>query len=371
MGLIILLHIRKHTKFTRSSFNLKKYFIIDWYYKTLRQGWISEQNKKKNYIKFTRNDGTGSSIKILTKLKMLFSIQLPNIPDFYIGKQILDKKQIMLTLIRFDGKKKKITGSCCFRIFETNQFIELIFFAISTRVQGSGYGSYLMSFLKDFARSREIQYIITCADNNAINFFLKQGFSKILSNPISLWFRHIREYEDIELMECNVNSKHSNFFSCITTLLQKSLFTKKIQKLLKPRKNFTKLETKSNLKFNLAQKISEKQLKKNCFINLFDILDKLRFEKCLTPFFEPVDCRKMGILNYFEQFSNSIDVRSIEEKIRSKKIVFTEKNFFLLIKRMINNSILYNGKFHSIEEICLRLRKIFYSPVYCSMEKGM
>ena len=370
MGLIIFLNIRKNTKFPKGSIELKKYFIIDWGLRIFRQGWIYEKNKKKNCIKFTRNDGTSSSIKILTKLKMLFSIQLPNIPDFYIEKQILDKKQILLTLIRFNGEKKKIIGSCCLRIFEANQFIELIFFAISTRVQGFGYGSYLMSFLKDFARSRGIQYIITCADNNAIIFFLKQGFSKILSNPISLWFRHIREYEDIELMECSVNSKNSNFFSYITTLLQKSLFIKKIQKLLKPRNNFKKIDKISNLYSNLAQKISEKQWKKNCISCLFDSLDKLRSEKLLTPFFEPVDCRKMGILNYFEQSRNSIDIRSIEEKIRSNKILFTKKYFSLLIKRMINNSILYNGKSHSIEEICFRLRNNFHSQVYCSMNNG-
>ena len=362
MGLIILLNIPENSAFERNRFKLKKYLLIDWYFKFFKQGWNSEQGGE-NSIRFTSNNGTESSIKILTKLKMLFSIQLPNIPDFYIGKQILDKKQILLTLIRLDGKKKKITGSCCFRIFEANQFIELIFFAISTKVQGLGYGSYLMSFLKDFARSRKIKHIITCADNNAINFFSKQGFSKILTNPVPLWFRHIKEYEEIELMECNIYFKNSNFFSYITILLQKSLFTKRLQQLLKPNNNLSIMEKKSFINFNLAQKISEKQKKKNSNIKLLNILDKLRSDKILTPFFEPVDSRKMGILNYFDQLDNSIDVRSIEEKIRSKKIFFTRGEIFLVLKRMINNIILYNGDSHSIEENCLRIRKFFYEPV--------
>ena len=363
MGFIILLNIPENSGFERNRFKLKKYLLIDWYFKFFKQGWNFEQGEEKNSIKFTSNDGAESSVKILTKLKMLFSTQLPNIPDFYIGKQILDKKQILLTLIRLEGKKKKITGSCCFRIFESNQFIELIFFAISTKVQGLGYGSYLMSFLKDFARSRKIKHIITCADNNAINFFLKQGFSRILNNPVPLWFRHIKEYEEIELMECNIYSKNSNFFSYITILLQKSLFTKRIKQLLKPNNNLIIMEKKPFINFNLAQKISEKQKNKNSIIKLLNILDKFRSDKIFTPFFEPVDCRKMGILNYFEQLGNSIDVRSIEEKIRSKQVSFTKGEIFLIVKRMINNSILYNGESHSIEEICFRIRKFFYEPL--------
>ena len=106
MGLIILLNIIENSGFERNRFKLKKYLLIDWYFKFFKQGWNSEQGGG-NSIRFTSNNGTESSIKILTKLKMLFSIQLPNIPDFYIGKQILDKKQILLTLIRLDGKKKK------------------------------------------------------------------------------------------------------------------------------------------------------------------------------------------------------------------------------------------------------------------------
>ena len=79
----------------------------------------------------------------------------------------------------------------------------------------------------------------------------------------------------------------------------------------------------------------------------------------------------MGILNYFEQLSNSIDVRSIEEKIRSKKVSFTKGEIFLIVKRMINNSILYKGESHSIEEICFRIRKFFYAPLCDSTENGI
>ena len=80
----------------------------------------------------------------------------------------------------------------------------------------------------------------------------------------------------------------------------------------------------------------------------------------LSPFFEPVDTRKMGITDYFDQSINSVDIRSLEEKIRSGKFILTKKNFLQLVKRMLNNSILYNGESHTIKEICFLLRKNFY-----------
>jgi histone acetyltransferase len=362
MGWVILLNIKRSFNLIENFFEVKRYFLMDTSFKFFKQGFLLNE-KKINRIsfKFTRNDGTNASIKILTKLKILFSVQLPNIPRLYIEKQILDKKHILITLVEFIKKKKKIIGSCCFRVFESNQFIELIFFAISTKTQGLGYGTYLMSFLKDYAKSLKILYIVTCADNNAINFFIKQGFSRILSNPPSIWFRHIKEYEEVELMECAISSKNSYFSSYLTLLLQRTLFFEQFQCIINSKFRLPKQENKTKTIFNLATMISEKQEKRNFYPNLFKIIDILRSDKFLAPFFEPVDIKKLGINGYFERITNSVDIRSIEEKIRSKKGILKKKTFLQLIKRMINNSVLYNGNYHSIKEICRRLKKIFYS----------
>ena len=352
MGWIVLLNLPNY------FLNEKKYFLLDSHLKFFKQGWIMAEKKiKKISFKFIRNMGNNSFIKILTKLRILFSNQLPNIPLHYIEKQLLDKKHIIITLIEFTGKKKKIIGSCCFRIFEVSQFIELIFFAVSTKTQGLGYGTYLMSCLKDFARSIKIKYIITCADNNAVTFFLKQGFSSLLTSPVSLWFRHIKEYEEIELMECVIWPKNSYFFSYLNFILQKVLFLQQQEKLFNPTRKQAK---KENLYFNLSAMISEKSKKKFFHFQLFNLVDVLRSDKYLAPFLEPIDTRKMGVGGYYQQFVNSIDIRSIEEKIRSRKLILKRKIFLQFIKRMINNSALYNGELHSIKEICNRLRKILH-----------
>lgn len=360
--MVIILNNKRNFKLTKKNFKKKKYFILDNALKFFRQGWVyAKKIINKIYFKISRNDGLESSTKVLTKLKLLFSTQLPNIPRLYIGKQILDKKHILITLIKFNRRGKTIIGSCCFRIFESNQFLELIFFAVSTKTQGFGYGAYLMSFLKDFAKSIKIRFVITCADNNAINFFLKQGFSRLLSNSISIWFRHIREYEEVELMECVISSKNSYFFSYLALILQKTLNLEKIKKLIKPRSKRHNQKEKTKKNFDFSSKISEKSKKKiNFQSKLFFIIDEFRSDRFLLPFFEPVDLRKMGIDGYFEHLINSTDIRSIEEKIRTGNLIITKKKFLQLIKRMINNSILFNGELHSIEEICHRIKGLFY-----------
>lgn len=51
-----------------------------------------------------------------------------------------------------------------------------MFLAITTTEQVKGYGSRLMNKLKDHAIERNINYFLAYADNNAIEYFRKQGF---------------------------------------------------------------------------------------------------------------------------------------------------------------------------------------------------
>lgn len=99
----------KSMKMPYKSLKYKRYFIIDSSFSLFRLGWVvSEKMVNKLKIKFTINDGSDSSIKMLTKLKIIFSTQLPNIPRLYIRKQLLEKKHVLLTLIKFTDKKKKL-----------------------------------------------------------------------------------------------------------------------------------------------------------------------------------------------------------------------------------------------------------------------
>ena len=60
-----------------------------------------------------------------------------------------------------------------------------------------------MNQVKNFAvRDEGLEYFITYADNYAIGYFKKQGFSKTISMPKGRYFGLIKDYDGGTMMEC-------------------------------------------------------------------------------------------------------------------------------------------------------------------------
>ncbi len=53
--------------------------------------------------------------------------------------------------------------------------------------QVKGFGTRLMNKLKDHCKEKKIEYFLTYADNNAIGYFKKQGFSNFIKMPTEQW----------------------------------------------------------------------------------------------------------------------------------------------------------------------------------------
>ena len=53
--------------------------------------------------------------------------------------------------------------------------------------------------------SLEIEYFLTYADNFAIGYFQKQGFSKHVAMPKDRWVGFIKDYDGGTLMECYIH----------------------------------------------------------------------------------------------------------------------------------------------------------------------
>lgn len=50
-----------------------------------------------------------------------------------------------------------------------------------------------------------VEYFLTYADNYAIGYFQKQGFSKHIAMPKERWVGFIKDYDGGTLMECYVH----------------------------------------------------------------------------------------------------------------------------------------------------------------------
>jgi histone acetyltransferase len=78
-------------------------------------------------------------------------------------------------------------GGVCYRPNVQQHFIEIAFLAISSIEQVKGYGTRLMNKLKDHCKTQGLQYFLTYADNNAIGYFKKQGFSTFIKMNLDQW----------------------------------------------------------------------------------------------------------------------------------------------------------------------------------------
>jgi len=145
------------------------------------------------------NDGSDEALPILISLKTIFSKQLPKMPKAYIARLVLDPSHRSIALIK-DGI---VSGGICYRPYRKERFAEIAFCAISASQQVKGYGTRLMNQMKEYAvRQEGLEYLITYADNYAIGYFKKQGYSKTIQMPKGRYYGLIKDYDGGTMMEC-------------------------------------------------------------------------------------------------------------------------------------------------------------------------
>lgn len=123
-----------------------------------------------------------------------------------------------------------------------------------------------MNKLKDNCKDRGLNYFLTYADNNAIGYFKKQGFSTSIKMNMEKWKEYIKDYDGGTLMEayCNPMIDYSNLSDTIKC--QKETLKKIIGSLLgnKTKCKYSQLETIAK-KFKLDQ--NSEQEKDKSLIN--------------------------------------------------------------------------------------------------------
>ncbi|EAY04734.1 acetyltransferase, GNAT family protein [Trichomonas vaginalis G3] len=136
------------------------------------------------------------ALMLLNSCKSVFSSQLPNMEISYIVRQIFDYHCYSVTILREGTVISAITS----RLFPEKDvnFLEIIFVSVLSEYQSGGYGRLIMNYLKQLMQSIECYDAITCADNDAVKYFCKQGFNteKILMNP-NRWIGRIKDYNGV------------------------------------------------------------------------------------------------------------------------------------------------------------------------------
>ena len=159
--------------------------------------------EEKSEIRFEviRNDGDIKSLEQLATLKQIFAAQLPKMPREYIVRLVFDRRHVSLAVLRQD----EVLGGICYRPYYEQEFAEIAFCAITAKEQVRGFGTRVMNHFKERAKVDGIKYFLTYADNYAIGYFQKQGFSKTVTLPKERWSGLIKDYDGGTLMECYVH----------------------------------------------------------------------------------------------------------------------------------------------------------------------
>lgn len=148
------------------------------------------------------NDNTRASLIILTGLKCIFQKQLPKMPKDYIARLVYDRTHLSMAIIKHP---LEVIGGITYRPFKGRQFAEIVFCAISSDQQVKGYGAHLMSHLKDYVKATsDVMHFLTYADNYAIGYFKKQGFTKEITLEKRRWQGYIKDYEGGTIMQCTM-----------------------------------------------------------------------------------------------------------------------------------------------------------------------
>ncbi|CAG9859546.1 unnamed protein product [Phyllotreta striolata] len=163
---------------------------------------------------------------MLIGLQNVFSCQLPNMPIDYITRLLFDPKHRTIVLT----KENRPIGGICFRPFKTQGFTEIVFCAVTFLQQAKGYGMHLMNHLKDYHISKGIYHFLTFADQYAIGYFQRQGFSKDIKMNRAAYQGYIKDYDGATLMHCELNPKivYTEFTSMVR--MQKKIVKQLIHK---------------------------------------------------------------------------------------------------------------------------------------------
>uniref|UniRef100_A0A914C6K3 Histone acetyltransferase n=1 Tax=Acrobeloides nanus TaxID=290746 RepID=A0A914C6K3_9BILA len=304
----------------------------------------------------------------LLQLQTLFGTQLPKMPKEYITRLVFDPRHVNLVLV----KGKGVIGGICVRPFSTQGFIEIVFCAVTGTEQVKGYGTHMMNKLKDYYVSqKKIYHFLTYADEFAVGYFKKQGFSMGTTLPKEKYMGYVKEYEGASFMGCQLHprivyTEYSNLmkeirdlYRCVVEEMYPNFSNKRydgIEYLFQenPGKPLPLSMIPGLKEMNLKEVLQPP--KHNFKTSMKEILKKLKDDKNSWPFLKPVDPKEVPL--YYVHIKFPIDFKTMEEKMK-KGYYIHERLFIADMKRMFANCYLFNGKNSVFYEHAYKLNQVF------------
>lgn len=264
-----------------------------------------------------------------------------------------------------------------YRPFDKGEFAEIVFCAISSDQQVKGYGAHLMSHLKDYVKATSrVMHFLTYADNYAIGYFKKQGFTKEISLEKSIWMGYIKDYEGGTIMQCSMLPRVKYLEQGKMLLKQKETVHAKVRAFSKshivhqPPKEWKngacKIDPMSIPAIRASgwspdmDELARQPRHGPNYNQLMHLLNDLQNHQSAWPFLTPVN--RDEVADYYDVIKEPMDLSTMEVKLEAEAYI-TPEDFIKDAKLVFNNCRKYNNETTPYAKSATKLEKYMWAQI--------
>ncbi|KAK5945233.1 histone acetyltransferase [Knufia obscura] len=335
---------------------------------------VTEEKTGLIEFRVVNNDNSREHNIILTGLKCIFQKQLPKMPKDYIARLVYDKTHLSIAIIKHP---LEVVGGITYRPFNSRKFAEIVFCAISSDQQVKGYGAHLMAHLKDYVKATSpIMHFLTYADNYAIGYFKKQGFTKEITLEKSVWMGYIKDYEGGTIMQCSMLPKIRYLESPRMLVKQKEAVMAKIRAISKShvihsppamwKNGIVEIEPMSIPAIKESgwspsmDELSRQPRHGPNYNQLLHLLNDMQNHTSAWPFAQPVN--REEVPDYYEVIKEPMDLSTMEERLQADLYPKPE-DFIRDAKLIFDNCRKYNNETTPYAKSANKLEKYMWQQI--------
>ncbi|KAH0795726.1 acetyltransferase, GNAT family protein [Histomonas meleagridis] len=250
-------------------------------------------------------------------------------PEYYITRLVFNENHKTVIILR----NGRVYGGISFRPFKDRDFAEIAFCAVSTKQQIRGYGAHIMAHVKTYLQAIGIYNILTYADNTAVGYFKRQGFTLEMKLDTNKWVHYIKDYQGATLIHCQIRPD-IDYLRIGDVVSQQ----KKLVSSLLPKTDITRV-THWPVK-SIKGITIDKEPKVDVINQMHLIVSSIKLNSRSWPFLNPVSLKDAP--NYLEIVQKPMDLSTIEKNIEENKYQ-TLDQFVDDMKLIFTNCYAYNA----------------------------
>lgn len=336
----------------------------------------AKDEERHGVLSFELHSGGGGrrSCELLVGVAGVFERQLPDMASEYITRIAFDPRHRSLVMLHGGS----VIGGVCFRSFPEPRFslVEVVFVAVTGSKRVRGYGTHLISHLKDVMRAEGLRTALTFADNTARMFFQKQGFTRRITFPLERYAGLIKYYHGAILMQLDVHPAVPRYVDVPGSLIapQRAALQRLIMdcgadadpaavalELASLSQSSSPSLSQQQSASSVVWKVEDPPLKRE----LRDLLGRIRRHPCSWPFRHAVDVD--AVPGYLDVITEPVDLTLIASRLESGRYDTNRGAFVHDIRLMIENARTFNPPGNQYHQLADELLAAFQDELSLSM----